>query len=664
MKAMAARRARRWCSVFLTAAWLAPTAVCAAQSGGILPSLERRDAKVAALRNVTRATVIVDQRRASVGYVLPPDTGSVALKDVELESTIELCPQMRALQGAARAASARLAEIALGTGALESELSLLRAQQRAAELFMAQFSDYELLRRAVDELVLDLDELAARIDELQTQACQAGVCPPDVESELADLTAQRASIDAERVSLDAEAAARQTSYRGAVAARDAIVAQIAAREDAYFARLDSQAALQQSLLDMYSVYARTAGGSAQIAYKSGWRDAVTRLRRDNRDLTLQKIPTRNARVHPTMIPGIGTDAYLASNPAVLEYAVNGVSVADGGPVAPLKSYPEQVKGELRLSLVSACVAAEPDAYDVELDAAGVPLFALNIGYEYPTVSPVDIAVTYNAWALSALADEAQLGVRGLSELLDRAVASGVLAFSWDTETTEFAPERRRNFELSVLYQLVQAWWTVSRVVRYDMDAVRVYGGPSEPSAGVVSPAPRTLEVRSLSGASRYRRLLKQIKLGPARPASDRRMSLVLTLGTAAELAQTALDQTMTVPPELAADGLLERMSVAKVDTAGTSRAQPDPSALVMQPVWIPSPLARDDARVVANSHNLALRSIDRSCGVYHLACRGLAWTRQTSPLPDAVKRALDQQQTVHYSRSSVSYRSAATLFRP
>jgi hypothetical protein len=635
----------------------------------IAPTIDREDPGLAAVRNEGGARLIADQRRSGGAYVLPPDTGSMTLENVTLAETIQLCPEMRELQQQARALSVRMAELALDTGPLELEVQLLQRQRQEADERAAEYSDYGVLAAAADELDFDLEDLSLRVEELIASFCTPDACPADVAMELNDLALQRSALEAELEQVRADAEARGAAYRSAVAERAQLDAAVAAREQAYFAQLDQVQQLRQSVLDLYAVYARTTGGRAVARYDNGWQSAVTSLLSDNPGLWFEPIPTRTARVHVSLLAGVGTDAYLATNPAVLDFTVNGSSVAATTPIAPLPSYPQSIEATTVLSLVSACVVADPQAYDVEKASAGVPLFGLTVSYEYPTVSQVTVDVRYNTWQLRQLARSRYFGVSALEALLARATSSGAVAFHWTDTDTETPVERRQQFELRVLWQLLQQLWASTAYPIYDGDSVRVYGGPSEPHIASPITADTPLELRSLSGDARYASALDAVVVGERVQAGQRSVGGI-ALGAAAAvinpsaIPRAALSAQVSVRAQLGdADAMRIPMREPAAVDPSTVREE-DGKKRVVEAISIPKALSDTDTRVIASGLRLARRAVDPTCGWYHLTCDGLAWLDRPGLSDDTLQALLDAWQTLRFSPAELTYRTAATVFNP
>jgi len=596
-------------------------------------------ADLSAVRNDTTSPLIGDLHRSGVAYVLPPTTGTVVMERFTLGQNLQHCDTMLQLQQTSRDLAAKMAAMALETEPLNVELEQLRQQKKVVRDVMADNADYVQIEAQIRRIQRQIDDIDDEIAELE-ESCGPVIslvlsCPAPIQQQIDALKAEQAALSAQIPGLREQARVKKQAYDAAAAQ----LAQIQDREkqvlDEQTRRLDDINRARAQLLSMYSQYAVLEGGTAVFTYRSGWDDNVARLVATNPPSFAQmfkQIKTRDARVSVNLAPGIGTDAYLASNPTILGYKVNGTAVSDGNAMVPFAEYPKNVDAVASVSLVAACVQAYPEKYDVEKSRSGLPLFGATVTYTYPSAFLTDVSVTYNPYAIykAIRGSGNRLWTTRVSALLDGDAASYV-KFDW--KNPDLDPAFRRELQERIVHELIQDVLATVGEVRYAGDVYQRLDLPAPPRG--ILPASSYTETFTLRPMTENRRL------------------------------QTLLNKVEVVPHDEGCDATTATaMADAKAPALSLTIALPGARGVRLTDIILREPLQNaNQYRILTSALQMAKARASYECGWYSIWCDGQTWIERVRNA-QVIRRLLDRDIKRVYSRETVTYRPGSTLYVP
>jgi len=352
------------------------------------------------VRNTTKSVVIGDTTSANQLYVLPPQTGGVELANLFYSGNTGFCQEMHLLQGASFNLAQKIKEKSTEILSHEAELDGLRRQkgvlmQEAAALF----ADERV--KAVEKLADRIEEIEDRIDQLRDDAedCTTDACEDDIADEIDQLKAEKTQLkrdlrDAERAAGDAWRAYERAKKK--VEAKQSEIDDVFAQVQAIVAEL---VRAKNQIFELYKQYGVLEGGLAGIDFNTGWSANLSTLRTANPSFTVNTIETSDVRVYPAMIPGLGTDSYLASLPSVLGYTINGLEFDPKNITTSLPAFPDRMSGNVRLSLIGACPYKYPADWDLADGQNGLPLYGLTATYQYPSAFRTHVEAFINLWTV-------------------------------------------------------------------------------------------------------------------------------------------------------------------------------------------------------------------------------------------------------------------------
>jgi hypothetical protein len=642
--------------VIRTTSILHATVVLAGLSGGIahaqrpdLPSLYSTQ-RLTGIRNDTSSPLVGDHNVRRGAYVLPPTTGTSILSQFVPGQNLQHCRTMMELQQASRELTVQMAALALNTEPLNVALEGLREQKRLLRDTLAENADYRALERQVAHMEDDIEDISDRILDLQDYCADLGSeCPPSVGEEIADLEAERAELEAEVKVLTALAANKRSAYQAAERELAVVEANETRVSTQITTRLAELNQAREQILAMYSQYAKLEGGQALIAYQSGWDANIVKLKRANPGYWFRPISTSEARVYAGLAGGIGSDNYLASNPSITSYSVNGQPVADGSAAIPFATYPKNVNVEANLSLVAACVQTNPEFFDIEKSDTGLPLFAMTVTYKYPTVYFTDVTAVYNPWRIyQRIREVGGLWSARVSAVLDRSAADRIW-FDWYDTVVDVAASRagvksvvapepepdlavRRDAEKRLTHEAIQEVMAVIGETRFGGDTFSRLDMPVPPQASVLGPASllEPFVLRPMTSTGRFRSILEKV----------------------------------TVTPR---DGECEA-----TDAASASAVAPRPSIVVAVPgqggvtvneIAFRGGVTPRELRVIANAIQLAKPRASYECGWFSIWCDGQTWVERVRD-QRVIQQLLDGWRRKVYSRQVVTYRLGSTVYTP
>lgn len=282
---------------------------------------------------------------------------------------------------------------------------------REKELVEAKGKHYEIANlpeiREIGNIEDSLIQLEARIENLLTEI---SACVNDCSHLREELRSKKE----ERISLKRDLQQLKASYYPMVREFNKTKAELEAAQyalDNVSARADLKlkkiTELKVILQNWLAFYAKLEGGFAHVDYDSQWAQNTVALNQKYQGTyVFKQIPTRNARISANFIGSDDKESYLASMPAILDYAINGIKFTPWGESNTIEqtSLPSRIAGSIRLSLIGGCPMyyknfLEGDSL-VKDDSVNKRMnFALNATYEYPAAFKFSVTAKYNLYKM-------------------------------------------------------------------------------------------------------------------------------------------------------------------------------------------------------------------------------------------------------------------------
>jgi hypothetical protein len=140
---------------------------------------------------------------------------------------------------------------------------------------------------------------------------------------------------------------------------------------------------------MYKDFGAVEGARAGISFDSQWNENIAVLRAQNPGISFEKMATKNAQITSNIV---NLDS-IPSGGAILSYEIGGNT---NGRYLELPSYPEDLKGNVRLSLIGTCPVVHPSYFDINMPTSTDEMrYGLIVSYEYPTIFNARVTMKYN-----------------------------------------------------------------------------------------------------------------------------------------------------------------------------------------------------------------------------------------------------------------------------
>ncbi len=348
--------------------------------------------------SLPRAEIVADTNDRNTLWVFPPSSGGVELSNFSASANLGFCEEMAYLQDTSLQLAKLIEQNTSRISSYNDERDALYRQKEAAEQEAARLYATPVVMEAIT-LQTQLDDLAVQLSDAQAEMafCLDLDCVDYWRGIASDLRSEMTTLRTQLREVQRAAGDDFRAYQRATQQADALQGQIDNFDQRVLSVNDSIIRANNQLFDMYAKFAALEGGTAGVAFDSGWDEAVTAIKASNPTFNVQAIETREARINVQVVPGYGDAAYLSQLPAALHYSINGLQYSAAQPEQSLPALPDTIAGLVRLSLTGACPMARPQDYDLPTGVAGLPLFGVVASYVYPTVFRTHVRAEFNLW---------------------------------------------------------------------------------------------------------------------------------------------------------------------------------------------------------------------------------------------------------------------------
>lgn len=345
------------------------------------------------LENPTNSNLVADDSDPHTVWVMPPNKAHSKVEGLHTPTThLGFCKQMSDAQK--RAALMEQEVLVQMQKRLDAENSLQLIQQKidAAKADQARYA----LDNGLDLVSMLDDQIATVKEEIKELTAEKGNCQSncqEINDQLKEKKAEEKSLQAERriaIRDKAQAAQILAQKKAIVKAYEEELQSAQSRFDTVINKLNE---IQATQLRLYSTYAKMEGARAAISFDSDWDKNIQELARLNPGFDFKQIQTKNAVIYASMVAGKN----LPGEGAIMGYEIAGNN-EEGRMTFP--SYPANISGNVRLSLVGACPVLFPELFDVKLASGTDKMkYGLMVSYEYPSAFLLSLDVKLNYYRM-------------------------------------------------------------------------------------------------------------------------------------------------------------------------------------------------------------------------------------------------------------------------
>jgi hypothetical protein len=369
---------------------LALVSMCALTNAFAVPTIyPTKVTRLSEIQNQTNSNIISDSDDEKVFWVMPPNSGTSDVKGLHtITANVGFCKEMSDLQGYSRETVQRINDLMIQEKNAQNKVDAKLNELTSARQDLAQYvvtsrlEDLEHIDLRVDSIEIEIKSLS---DQLLTckQFCNT------LASQISALKTEKREEVLRRRDIVARSAFAARAYERKKSAVEGIIADLQSMDEAWNNLKTKLTTVHNLYLEIYSSFAKMEGARAAILFDNKWDTNVSSLREKNPGFSFQKIQTQDA----VITTSIANLASIPSGGAIMSYDVGG-SVTDGKLMLP--SYPENMTGNVRLSLLGACPILHPDYFDINLpNGSDVMKYGMTVSYEYPTAFVASAKATYN-----------------------------------------------------------------------------------------------------------------------------------------------------------------------------------------------------------------------------------------------------------------------------
>lgn len=345
------------------------------------------------IENKTNSNLVADNADPKVIYVMPPNKAFSYVEGLHtLSANLGFCREIRDLQGYGRNITARIAALAEKEEERFQVYESKRQIVTEAKLKMAQFvvennlQEVSELEEAISENQRLITEVTEKMNTCE-QSCDS------LKEEFKDLRSLRKELNERKRVLQDSHRGKYEKYARQLSKVKALEADLQASQEDWDNLSSSLMKLRNDFQGMYKNYGELEGAYAAVQFSSNWDQNIEDLRATNPGFDFKKIPTENAVITSNILDLKN----VPSSAAILGYMIGG-EYQDGHMKLP--SYPENLSGNVRLSLLGACPVLHPDYFDINLPTGTDKMrYGLTVAYEFPSAFTTRVKINYNMYKL-------------------------------------------------------------------------------------------------------------------------------------------------------------------------------------------------------------------------------------------------------------------------
>lgn len=349
--------------------------------------------KLSSIKNSTNSNLVADSDDLNVFWVMPPNSAASQVGHLHtITSNIGFCQEMSDLQNYSRSTVARMNDLMHKEIDSKKDLDIKNAELSEARNDLAEhistnnLGELERIDQRVDTIEIELRALTDKLLSCK-QYCH------EVRGQIQALKSEKMQEVSRRRNLFAEFATVARNYERKKSRITGLEADVVSLEETWANLSKKLMSLRSQFIEMYSSFGRMEGARASISYESNWDKNIEILRSENPSVAFQKINTQNA----VITTSIADFKDIPTNGAILGYNIAGTY---GEGKLSLTSYPDNLAGNVRLSLLGACPALHPELFNINLpNGTDQMKYGMTISYEYPTAFALKATAKYNMYKM-------------------------------------------------------------------------------------------------------------------------------------------------------------------------------------------------------------------------------------------------------------------------
>lgn len=348
------------------------------------------------ITNSTNSNLVADNVDQRVIYVMPPTSATSTVGGLHTITTnVGFCHEMADLKNYSKSSLERIEKLQIQETQAKVEADKTRAKLAEARQEMAKYVTLNNLEELenIDDRIIAIEK---RLSTLADSYAQCSDLCDDIRNEMKDLRAEKIELTQTRRTLAANKTKELREFNRKKEAVNAYVQSLAEMDKSWVDMSNRIEDMRNRYHDMYNKFAQMEGARASLKFESGWDKNIQTLRDENKGFDFKKIITKNAVITTDIMNVSG----IPAQGAILSYDISGESV-NGKMTLP--AYPENLSGNVRLSLVGTCTALYPnlfiDPQDKPAIESGPMKYGMTVSYEYPSAFSYKVQVKYNMYKM-------------------------------------------------------------------------------------------------------------------------------------------------------------------------------------------------------------------------------------------------------------------------
>ena len=332
--------------------------------------------------------------------------GIASTKNFKRSANLNFCSEIKDIQKSSSRISASIAKL---NERMDENIPKIEEAQKKVLEAKEEVSKYTAIS-AVKTLT-DLQDQLENIEEsLSKTEDSLNSCNHSCDEFIAnyrDLREERKRLNQEMRSLRRNNRVSLRNYERAKAKLESAESHRDYQEEFVLDILDRKEKLYDLMHGLYKNLGKLEGGTISVNYDLKCDDNVQELesKYSSQGLHFSAVDTQDARLSANFVGANDKDSYYDSLPALLDYTIAGFKYLPYGEQSTndLVSVPDQIQGDLRLSLIGACPYYYKDFLSSDSLEADTDLnkkeysYGLSISYMHPAVYRFELEAKYNLY---------------------------------------------------------------------------------------------------------------------------------------------------------------------------------------------------------------------------------------------------------------------------
>lgn len=341
--------------------------------------------------NNTTSNIVADTVDPNVFYVMPPNTGTSEVTGLHtITANVGFCKEMAQLQGYSRSSSERISRLEEQEFQAMGELNAIQKRLVSARDEAAQYITQNNLTELdyIDNRITQLEGNIAELNDKLT-TCEGNSCQEFLD-QLGREKEEKSKLIGRRQVLARQHTRSMGMYVRKQQAVKNIQLEYQEASEAWTTLANKIRSIQEEYIKLYKKFSELEGAQASISFDSSWDENVKVLAEQNQNrFAFKKIETRDS----VIMTSVADVKNLPSTGSIMSFNIGG-KFSEGA--LRLPAYPQDVVGNIRLSLLGVCPMLHPLDYNIPVENGTTKMkFGLTASYEYPSAFVAKAKATYN-----------------------------------------------------------------------------------------------------------------------------------------------------------------------------------------------------------------------------------------------------------------------------